>query len=142
MIKICPRCRRTYSGGTVCLQCREEVALLDVADPAVRRAHLKGDGELRVTIRTYYGARSAMLLLFQGILFGLAFGIALMRKAFSLEGPARWCLAGLAVALAILIPVVTTFVGARLVHRFSKSCRNRPIQAREIRVVRRGQDLA
>ena len=76
----------------MCLQCREEVALLDVAEPSVRRAHLRGDGELRVTIRTYYGARSAMLMLFQGILFGLAFGIALLRKASSLHGPARWAM--------------------------------------------------
>src|SRR6185295_7970839 len=90
MIKICPRCRRTFSGGTVCLNCQEEVALLDVADPAVRRAHLRGDTELKSTIRTYYGARSAMLMLFVSILFGLAFGVALLRKAFSLDGPARW----------------------------------------------------
>src|SRR5262244_3723603 len=74
VIKICPRCRRTFSGGTVCLHCQHEVALLDLAEPAVRRAHLRGDGELRATIRTYYGARSAMLMLFVGILFGLALG--------------------------------------------------------------------
>ncbi len=124
------------------MHCDQEVALLDVAEPAVRRAHLKGDGELRVTIRTYYGARSAMLLLFQGILFGLAFALALLRKAFSLEGMGRWGLVGLAIAAAVLIPLVTTFVGARLVHRFSKSCRKRPLQAGELRVVQRGQDHA
>src|SRR5687768_18478885 len=101
MIKICPRCRRTFSGGTVCLACDREVALLDVAEPSVRRAHLRGDGELRVTIRTYYGARSAMLMLFQGILFGLAFAVALIRKATSLEGGARWALIAAAVAAEI-----------------------------------------
>ena len=138
MLKICPRCRRTFSGGTVCLNCKEEVALLDVADPSVRRAHLRGDGELRSTIRTYYGARSAMLMLFWSILFGLAFAVALARKAWFLEGSARWLVGGLAVVAAIGLPLTTTFVGARLVHRFSRSCRSRPLRIADIRVVRRG----
>lgn len=142
MIKICPRCRRTFSGGTVCLSCREEVALLDVADPAVRRAHLRGDTELKSTIRTYYGARSAMLMLFVAILFGLAFGVALLRKAFSLDGPARWGLFAAAAGSAVLLPVATAFIGARVVHLFSKSCRTRPMHARELRAVRRGQSTA
>jgi len=139
MLKICPQCRRTFSGGTICLSCKEEVALLDVADPAVRRAHLRGDTELKSTIRTYYGARSAMLMLFVGILFGLAFGVALLRKAFAMEGPARWALTAAAVGAAVLIPVGTAFVGARVVHLFSRSCRTRPLHARELRAVRRGQ---
>jgi hypothetical protein len=142
MIKICPRCRRTFSGGTICLSCQPEVGLLDVAEPSVRRAHLRGDGELRVTIRTYYGARSAMLMLFVAILFGMAFGVALLRKAFSLDGSARWALTGLAAFCAVFIPVTTAFVGARLVHRFSKSCRKKPLRAMDLRVVRRGQNLA
>src|SRR5688572_3817211 len=104
MIKLCPACRRTFSGGTVCLHCQTEVALLDVADPAVRRAHLRADGELRVTIRTYYGARSAMLMLFVGILFGLAFGVALLRKALSVQAPAQGLLIAAAVLAAVLIP--------------------------------------
>ena len=142
MIKICPQCRRTFSGGTICLHCRTEVALLDVAEPAVRRAHLKGDGDLRVTIRTYYGARSAMLMLFQAILFGLAFGVALFRKAYTSTGNARWAFGAASIAAAVLIPAATAFIGAKLVHRFSKSCRNRPLQAKDIRVVRRGQNTA
>jgi hypothetical protein len=142
VIKICPNCRRTFSGGTVCLSCREEVALLDVAEPAVRRAHLKGDGELRSTIRTYYGARSAMLMQFVGILFGLAFGVALVRKAWMLTGFASLGVAALALLCAVGIPLAVTFVGARVVHRFSKSCRNRPLNAKDLRVVRRGQDFA
>lgn len=140
MIKICPRCRRTFSGGTRCLHCPEEVALLDLAEPAVRRAHLRGDGDLRVTIRTYYGARSAMLLQFVGILFGLAFAIALARKSVALVGGARWGMAALAAVAAIGIPLMTAFVGAKLVHRFSKSCRRRPLRPAELRVVRRGHD--
>lgn len=137
MIKICPRCRRTFSGGTVCLSCDTEVALLDVAEPAVRRAHLRGDAELKVTLRTYYGARTAMLMLFQGILFGLAFGVALLRKALSLHGSGRIAVSLLALLAAVGLPMLTTFVGARLVHRFSKSCRKKPLAARELRVVRR-----
>ena len=142
MIKICPRCRRTFSGGTACLNCQEEVALLDVADPAVRRAHLRGDTELKSTIRTYYGARSAMLMLFVAILFGMAFGVALLRKAFALEGPARWAVVAAAVGSAVLLPVGTAFIGARVVHLFSRSCRTKPLHARDLRAVRRGQSGA
>jgi hypothetical protein len=137
MIKLCPRCRRTYSGGTVCLHCETQVALLDVAEPAVRRAHLRGDGELRATLRTYYGARSAMLLQFWFILFGLAGGALLVRKAFWLTGFSRWLLGSAGVALAVLLPFTAAFVGAKLVHRFSKSCRRKPLRADEVRVVRR-----
>jgi len=137
VIKICPRCRRTFSGGTSCLRCTPEVALLDVADPAVRRLFLKSDGELRSTIRTYYGARSAMLMVFIGILFGLAVGLVLLRAASSLSGWQRWSLgAGAGVAVAA-IPIATAFIGAAVVHRFSKSCRKKPLRADEIRVVRR-----
>ncbi len=142
MIKICPRCRRTFSGGTVCLHCPTEVALLDVADPNVRRAHLRFDGELRTTIRTYYGARTAMLLLFQGILFGLAVGVVLLREAWSMDGPGRIALFVAAGLLPVVLPVATAFIGAHLVHRFSKSCRRKPLTAMELRVVRRGQDFA
>lgn len=139
MIKICPRCRRTFSGGTRCLHCSEEIALLDLAEPAVRRAHLRGDSDLRVTIRTYYGARSAMLLQFIGILFGLAVALALARKSAALAGGARWGMAVLAGCAAVAIPAATAFIGAKLVHRFSKSCRRRPLRPSELRVVRRGQ---
>ena len=142
MIKICPQCRRTFSGGTICLSCQEEVALLDVADPAVRRAHLRGDTELKSTIRTYYGARSAMLMLFVAILFGMAFGVALLRKASSLEGTGRWLLGAAALGAAVLLPLGTTFIGARVVHLFSRSCRTRPMHARELRAVRRGQSTS
>ncbi len=142
MIKICPRCRRTYSGGTVCLHCQQEVALLDVAEPAVRRAHLRGDGDLRVTIRTYYGARSAMLMLFVGILFGSAFALALLRKASTLQGTSRIALGLTGVACAVGIPIATAFIGARVVHLFSKSCRKRPLKPGELRVQRRSQGPA
>jgi hypothetical protein len=113
------------------------VALLDVADPAVRRAHLRGDGELRSTLRTYYGARSAMLLQFWFILFGLAGGALLVRKAFLGEGGIHWALVAAGVAWAVALPTGSAFVGARLVHRFSKSCRKKPLRADELRVVSR-----
>src|SRR5215475_4440189 len=90
VIRLCPQCRRTFSGGVVCLHCQPEVALLDVAEPAVRRAHLRGDTELKSTLRTYYGARSAMLMQFWCILFGLAALGIVARRAFLMAGVARW----------------------------------------------------
>lgn len=140
MIKICPRCRRTFSGGIICLHCTEQVALLDVANLSVQRAHLRGDGELRTTLRTYYGARSAMLLMFWSILFGLAFGIAFVRKGFGLEGLPRVLFFGLGLAAALALPFASALLGTRLVHRFTKSCRRKPLQASDLRVVRRDQD--
>jgi hypothetical protein len=121
----------------MCLRCSPEVALLDVADPAVRRAFLKSDGELRSTIRTYYGARSAMLMLFVGILFGLAMGLVVLRIASSHSGWQRWSLGAFAGVAAAAIPIATAFIGAAVVHRFSKSCRRKPLRAEEIRIVRR-----
>ena len=137
MIKICPRCRRTFSGGTRCSRCAQEVALLDLADPAVRRVFLRDDHELRTTIRTYYGARSAMLMLFVGILFGLAVALVLLREASGLAGWSRWTIAAGAALAAAVIPIATMFIGASVVHRFSKSCRKKPLQPGDIRVRRR-----
>jgi hypothetical protein len=111
--------------------------LLDVAEPAVRRAHLRGDTELKSTLRTYYGARSAMLMQFWFILFGLAALGIVARRAFLMAGLARWAFLGAGAALAIGLPIAAAFVGARLVHRFSKSCRRKPLTARELRVARR-----
>src|ERR1700737_2781349 len=110
VIKICPRCRRTFSGGTRCSRCSQEVALLDLADPAVRRAFLRADHALRTTIRTYYGARSAMLMLFVGILFGLAVGLVLLREASGLAGWSRWTLAAGAALAAAATPIATPFI--------------------------------
>ena len=98
--------------------------------------------EIEESEQTVAGARSAMLLLFQALLFGLAFGGALLRKAYTSSGGARWAFGLAALAAVVFIPTATAFIGARLVHRFSKSCRSRPLQARDLRVVRRGQDLA
>ena len=139
MIKVCPRCRRTFSGGTVCLSCRGKIALLDLAEPAVRRAHLRGDSDLRVSIRTYYGARSAMLMFFSAFLFSCALALALFRKALSLTGLARGAMMLAAGSALVLLPSAIAFIGARLVHRFSKACRRRPLQSADIRVVRSGQ---
>ncbi len=136
MLKICPSCRRTFSGGRLCLHC-ENVALLDVADPAVRRAHLR-EGELRTTIRTYYMARSAMQMLFFGILGGLTFAALFVRKALLVEGSLRWLMVALAVASIAGGPLLATSLGTRVVRLLTRSCRGRPIQLRDVRVVRNG----
>jgi hypothetical protein len=142
MLKICPKCRRTFSGGTICLSCSPEVALLDVALPEVRKAHLKSDRDLRTTIRTYYGARSAMLLLFQGILLGLLVFALLLRKAAVSSGTERLLLMLAAAGSGVGLPLICLFGGTRLVHRFSKSCHRKPISPKDIPVIRRNNKLA
>jgi hypothetical protein len=135
VIKICPTCRRTFSGGKLCLHC-QGVALLDVAEPAVRQAYLR-EGDLKMSIRTYYGARSAMLLQFWGILLGLAAGGVVLRRGLGSEGGSRPAAIALALGLAVGLPALMAFVGARLVHRFTRSCKGRPLQLKDVRIHRR-----
>src|SRR5437773_5644998 len=69
MLKICPICRRTWSGGRDCPRCGEGHPLIDVAEPSGRRVFLR-DKELASAIRGYYGASTGMLVAFWGILLG------------------------------------------------------------------------
>src|SRR5262249_61998192 len=82
-----------------------------------------------------------MLMLFVGILFGLAVGLILLRAASMLSGWQRWSLGAGAGVAAAALPVATAFIGAAVVHRFSKSCRKRPLRASEIRIVRRAPPI-
>jgi len=82
MLKICPMCRRTWSGGRDCPRCGEGHPLIDVAEPSGRKVFLR-DKELASAIRGYYGARTGMLVAFWGILLGLVLAIALARKALA-----------------------------------------------------------
>ena len=81
-------------------------------------------------------------MVFVAILFGLAVGLLLLRAAFSLSGWQRYSLGAGAGMAAAAIPIATAFIGAAVVHRFSKSCRRKPIRAEEIRVVRARRTVA
>src|SRR4051812_49946477 len=118
MLKICPVCRRTWSGGHDCPKCGEGHLLIDVADRAGRRVFLR-DKELASAIRGYYGARSGMLVAFFGILLGLVLALALARKATMAHSPFYGVLA----IVAGLVPfVASVLLGNRIVRRFSKGC--------------------
>src|SRR5438105_11481491 len=103
MLKICPVCRRTWSGGRDCPRCGEGHLLIDVAEPAGRRVFLR-DKELASAIRGYYGARSGMLVAFIGILLGLVLALALGRKAAIAHSPVFGALA----VVAALVPFATS----------------------------------
>jgi hypothetical protein len=140
MLKICPRCHRTFSGGRVCLAC-EGVPLLDVADPRTR-GHLRSRG-LQHTINTYYGARTAMLILFAGLMLGSVLAVLVARQA--LLGPPGWRPVWLAVGAVALVGsvVLALFVGSRVVHLFSAVCRGRPPTVEDLRAMlraRRGRE--
>src|SRR3954470_13067392 len=118
MLKICPVCRRTWSGGRDCPRCGEGLLLIAVAEPAGRRVFLR-DKELASAIRGYYGARSGMLVAFFGILVGLVLALAFARKAAIAHSPAYGVLA----VFAALVPFAASIVvGNRIVRRFSKGC--------------------
>ena len=135
MLKICPICRRTWSGGRDCPQCGEGHPLIDVAEPQGRKTFLR-DRELASAIRGYYGARSGMLVAFWGILLGVVFALALLRKGMvAPQGHAAFWYAG-AVA-ALLVPFgVAVWLGDRVVRRFSRGCIGRAPGPLDIRIGR------
>ncbi|HUB08292.1 MAG TPA: hypothetical protein VMB50_14895 [Myxococcales bacterium] len=128
MLKICPRCHRTFSGGRLCLDC-EGSQLLDVA-AAGTRPHLRR-AELQHTINTYYGARSAMLLLFLSILLGGAVAFGLARAAFAAPAGRSWWFGAAGLAL-VGIPLAGLLGGARVVRWFSV-CRGHPPMLDDLR---------
>ena len=136
MLKICPVCKRTWSGGRDCPGCGAGFPLIDVADEQSRRVYLR-DKELAGAIRTYYGARSGMLVAFWGILLGLVFALALGRKAMIAPGAhaALWWAGAVVAALAPFLAAV--LLGDRVVRRFAKGCLGRPLGPKDIRVARR-----
>ncbi len=136
MLKICPVCRRTWSGGRDCPRCGEGHTLIDVAEPAGRKVFLR-DKELASAIRGYYGARTGMLVAFWGILLGLVVAVALARKA--LIAPAGHAAAWwVATALSALVPLVLALLaGDRIVRRFSRGCIGRAPGPQDIRIAPR-----
>ena len=130
MLKICPVCRRTWSGGHDCPRCGEGHLLIDVAQPAGRRIFLR-DKELASATRGYYGARSGMLVAFLGILLGLVFALALARKAMIAHSA---LFAILAVFAGVVPFVVSVLIGNRIVRRFSKGCIGRAPGPSDIRI--------
>ena len=115
MLKICPICRRTWSGGRDCPHCGEGHPLIDVAEPQGRKTFLR-DKELAAAIRGYYGARSGMLIAFWGILMGLVAALFLWRK--SVVAPdhraALLAAAGVCAVAPFLVALHITVAEARL----------------------------
>jgi hypothetical protein len=136
VLKICPLCKRTWSGGRDCPNCGEGHPLIDVAEPTGRKVFLR-DRELASAIRGYYGARTGMLVAFWGILLGLVFAIALARKALvaPVGHAAPWWVAAV---LCALVPVaIAVFAGDRIVRRFTRGCIGRAPGPQDIRVAPR-----
>jgi len=135
MLKICPLCRRTWSGGRDCPHCGEGNPLIDVAVAQGRKTFLR-DRELASAIRGYYGARTGMLIAFWGILVGLVLALFLWRKAVLAPGAHQALLLGAAVACAILPFLVAVVLANRVVRRFSRGCIGRAPGPGDIRVAR------
>ena len=135
MLKICPVCRRTWSGGRDCPRCGEGHPLIDVAEPQGRKTFLR-DRELAAAIRGYYGARTGMLIAFWGILVGLVVALFLWRKALlASSGSQPLWIAG-AAACALVPFLLAVIVANRVVRRFSRGCIGRAPGPSDIRVAR------
>ena len=135
MLKICPICRRTWSGGRDCPRCGEGHALIDVAGEQGRKTFLR-DRELAAAIRGYYGARTGMLIAFWGILLGLIVALFLWRRALLFPGAHKAALLAAAIACAIVPFLVAVLLADRVVRRFSRGCIGRPPGPLDIRVAR------
>jgi hypothetical protein len=135
MLKICPVCRQTWSGGRDCPRCGEGHPLIDVAGRQGRRTFLR-DRELASAIRGYYGARTGMVIAFAGILLGLVAALFLWRKAVVAPGSHEALLLVAAVGCAIGPFVVALVLADRVVRRFSRGCIGRAPGPSEIRIGR------
>ena len=135
MLKICPVCKQTWSGGRDCPRCGPGHPLIDVAVEQSRAVFLR-DKELASAIRGYYGARSGMLVAFWGILIGLVLALALTRKAvIAPHGHAAlWFV--LAAVCALVPFALAVFLGDRVVRRFSRGCIGRAPGPGDIRIAR------
>src|SRR3982750_4928203 len=110
MLKICPICRRTWSGGRDCPPAGEGHPLIDLADPSGRKVFLR-DKELASAIRGYYGARTGMLIAFWGILLGLVAALFLWRKAVLAPGAHRAALLAAAGVCAVVAFLAAALAG-------------------------------
>ena len=136
MLKICPVCRQTWSGGRDCPRCGPGHPLIDVAEPQGRKTFLR-DRELAAAIRGYYGARTGMLIAFWGILLGLVLALFLWRKALVSPGAHQGVLIAAAIACAVLPFLISIVLADRVVRRFSRGCIGRAPGPSDIRVARR-----
>jgi len=134
VLKICPVCRRTWSGGRDCPHCGEGHPLIDVAEPQGRKTFLR-DKDLAAAIRGYYGARTGMLIAFWGILLGLVAALFLWRKAVVTPDHATALL--VAAVICAGVPFAAALLLAdRVVRRFSRGCIGRAPGPADIRIAR------
>jgi hypothetical protein len=133
VLKICPVCRRTWSGGRDCPQCGAGQPLIDVAVGQGRKTFLR-DKELASAIRGYYGARTGMLIAFWGILLGLVLALFLWRKALLAPGGHQVALLVAAVVCAVAPFLFSIIAADRVVRRFSRGCIGRAPGPLDIRV--------
>src|SRR3954465_14223496 len=135
MLKICPVCRQTWSGGRDCPKCGDGHPLIDVAEPQGRKTFLR-DKELASAIRGYYGARTGMLIAFWGILVGLVAALFLWRKAVLAPGSHEAFLIAAAIACGLAPLLLAVGLAARVVRRFSRGCIGRAPGPADIRIAR------
>jgi hypothetical protein len=135
MLKICPVCRQTWSGGRDCPKCGEGHPLIDVAEPQGRKTFLR-DKELASAIRGYYGARTGMLIAFWGILVGLIAALFLWRKSVLAPGSHQAILLAAAVVCAVAPFLIAVVLADRVVRRFSRGCIGRAPGPADIRIAR------
>jgi hypothetical protein len=112
VVKICRECQETYSGGHTCHECGGP--LLDVAERDVRARYLE-DPEVAYSIRFLYQCRRGMVLMFLGVLLGLAVTVACIQRGVLTEGGASFLWYGLAVLTGVGFPLLGLYLGSVVV---------------------------
>ena len=115
MVRVCPACQKSWSGGRDCPECGPGYPLLEAAEP---RAKQVLPARSWAGIRALYGARRAMVIFIAGTLVASAAGALVLRQSFAATMAVdRWIYRGLALMLAAGVVIASLVRGARIARR-------------------------
>ncbi len=109
MVKFCLQCKNAFWGGLHCPICKDEVLLLDAAQPE----NQKYLTELNIDVRPKYYARSSMLLTCFGFIMALPLGAFVFLRGMSSSGNVGlW--SGIGIATVVIISWGSWYLSRKL----------------------------
>ena len=118
MVRVCQRCKKSWSGGRDCPECGPGFPLIEAGGP---RAKEMLPARSWAGIRALYGARRAMLISIAGTLVAVVSSAMVLRM--SVAAPIdvdRWIYRGLAVVLLLGVTGSAVWRGSRIARRNRK----------------------
>jgi hypothetical protein len=115
VVRVCPNCKKSWSGGRDCPQCGPGFALLEAGDPRARDVLPPRSW---AGIRALYGARRAMLIAIAGTLCAIGVAAIALRASVGAEMEVdRWAYRGLALVLLVGVVALALRRGGRIARR-------------------------